>query len=278
MNKIGISLSLSREPNEELFKSYAASGIDAMEICLAKTMEEDYDSFSSLAKKYGITLWSHHLLWCDASPLDSEVRKQTIKTYSETIKKASDAGVGRFVIHSSGEGFENDVRQEKMLSAKETLNELAEVAAKCGSVICVENLPRICLGNNSAEIKELISVNDKLRVCFDTNHQLTESNSDFLRELKGKIANIHVSDYDFINERHWLPGEGKIDWQKLVSEIKESGYDGVWMYELSHLCPKTIIRDRDLTCDDFARNAKELFEGKPLTTFCTHKENLGMWG
>ena len=35
--------------------------------------------------------------------------------------------------------------------------------------------------------------------------------------------------------------------------------------------------DRFPSFDDFSRNAKELFEGKPFTIFSTHKENLGMW-
>ena len=56
----------------------------------------------------------------------------------------------------------------------------------------------------------------------------------------------------------------------LYNALQEIGYDGVWMYEISPKCPKTIIRDRDLTCADFARNAKEIFERKPLTVF-SHK-------
>jgi len=52
----------------------------------------------------------------------------------------------------------------------------------------------------------------------------------------------------------------------------------VWMYEIRFTCPSTIIRERDLTCDDFVKNAQELFENKSLTTISKHKESLGMWG
>ena len=74
-------------------------------------------------------------------------------------------------------------------------------------------------------------------------------------------------DYDYIDERHWLPGEGDIPWYDLYKTLLEVGYTGAWMYEISPKCPKTILRDRDLTCADFARNANEIFTGKPLTVF-----------
>ena len=64
---------------------------------------------------------------------------------------------------------------------------------------------------------------------------------------------------------------------QILKTLEEIKYDGVWMYEVSLPCPKTILRDRDLNYNDFSRNAKELFAGEPFTIFSKHKENLGMW-
>ena len=155
---------------------------------------------------------------------------------------------------------------EKAKAAK-TAEELLEIAKANGSVIAVEDLPRTCLGNNAAEIAELISVHPDLRVCFDTNHLLTEDAADFIRTIGKKIITTHISDYDFINERHWLPGEGQLDWQRILQAFNDINYDGVWLYELGFACPKTLIRERDLTCGDFARNAKEIFENSKITIF-----------
>ena len=80
--------------------------------------------------------------------------------------------------------------------------------------------------------------------------------------LSDKIITVHISDYDFINERQWLPGEGKVDWIKLLTALNEVGYNGVWLYEINLETPDTIIRDRNLTFDDFYNNAKTLFSGK----------------
>ncbi len=84
--------------------------------------------------------------------------------------------------------------------------------------------------------------------------------------------------YDRVNERHWLPGEGVIDWQELLDELKKINYSGVWLYEINLKCPDSIIRDRDLTPDDFVRNAKELFKGKAPTVFPRPVKKLGFWG
>ena len=79
-----------------------------------------------------------------------------------------------------------------------------------------------------------------------------------------------------LQERHWLPGEGKIAWPRVLDALRAVDYRGVWLYEIGFACPKTIFRDRPLTCADFARNAQELFAGKAPTVFSTPKPNLGM--
>ena len=81
-----------------------------------------------------------------------------------------------------------------------------------------------------------------------------------------------MSDYDFKDERHWLPGEGKIDWQTLYQDLKAVGFDGTWLYELNLSSTKTIDREKDLTAFDVKNNADEIFEGKKPTPHGVAKE------
>ena len=53
----------------------------------------------------------------------------------------------------------------------------------------------------------------------------------------------------------------------LAKKLKEVGYNGVWMYELGFDEPKTLKRVRALTCEDFATNARCIFEGKYPPSF-----------
>ena len=141
----------------------------------------------------------------------------------------------------------------------------------------MENLPRTCLGRDSRDIIELLGAHPDLVACFDTNHLLEEDPIEFINKVGDKIKTLHVSDYDLKNERHWLPGEGMLDWQSILKALEKIGYNNVWLYEIDLKAPNTIIRPRDLEYSDFYKNAKELFENKPLTIISTPVENLKKW-
>lgn len=132
-------------------------------------------------------------------------------------------------------------------------------------MLAVEDLPRTCPGRDSGEILFLLQAHPALRVCFDTNHLLRESPQDFIRRAGDKIVTTHVSDYDFKDEKHWLPGEGDVDRYALADAPADAGYGGVWLYELGFRAPRTVRRGRDLTPGDFVRNAKEIFSHSPIT-------------
>ncbi len=195
---------------------------------------------------------------------DKAVRDYTIKLLTENyIKPGADIGIKTAVIHPSAEPNDDSEREELLKIGADSLAILAESAAKCGMTIAVEDLPRTCLGNCSDDLKKLISLNDKLRVCFDTNHLLIEKNSDFVKAFGDKIVTLHVSDYDFLNERHWLPYEGKVDWIELVSALEDVGYCGPFMYEIGLKTPDSIIR-RNLTFADFVENYKACIEKRKI--------------
>ncbi|MBQ8812910.1 MAG: sugar phosphate isomerase/epimerase [Lachnospiraceae bacterium] len=200
----------------------------------------------------------------------------TISYFSELIKKGVDIGIDNFVIHPSGEPIEETESAERMECAKESLAELAEIAARSGATIAVEDLPRTCLGRNSAEILELISVHPALRVCFDTNHLLSEDIPIFIRNVGSKIITLHVSDYDFLNERHWLPGEGDINWSDVLAALQEVGYAGPWLYEVGYSSPATIER-RILSAQDFVDNAQMIFAGEKPEAIGLRKPDLKFW-
>jgi len=226
-------------------------------------------------------LWSYHLQFMpfeqvDVSAPDENLRLQSVARLGEQMRKAAAIGIDKFVIHPSGEPIEEDERAKHMAQAQKSLAALAAAADALGGVLCVEDLPRSCLGRDSSDVLQLLEADSRLRVCFDTNHLLTENPVDFCRAMGDKIATVHISDYDNINERHWLCGEGCIDWRALYDELSKR-YNGVWTYEIGAQCPSTLFRDRDLEPGDYVKNAKEVFAGQKPTRFSTPKPNLGMW-
>ena len=256
MFKVGLS-SCGKAVNEDLFKQYSDAKIEYMELSI-RPDSIDYESTKALAEKYGVKLWSFHLPFTPFSTIDisnPDLAEYSVEYFKGIIKNALPLGVKIFVIHPSGEPIADEQRPIRLDTAKQSLAKLGAFAEETGVTIAVEDLPRTCLGRNSAEILDLISVHPNLRVCFDTNHLLGENIEEFIKNVGDKIITTHVSDYDFIDERHWLPLEGKVDWKNLIASLKAVGYNGPWLYEIGFK-----YRDRVLNTHDFFENAHKLFK------------------
>ena len=268
--------------DEEMFKGYKDAGLLQMEVSVNKELSEalDFDKLLEWSKKYGVELYSFHLPFMPFNDIDisrPDIAEKSVEYLKGYIDKGTKIGIDKYIIHPSGEPIDESDRPSRMEIAKNSLNILAEYAFEKGAVICVENLPRTCLGRDSKDILELLGANEKLLACFDTNHLLAENPLDFIKAVGEKIVTLHVSDYDFKNERHWLPGEGEVDWQSIIKALGEINYCGSWLYEIDLTTPWTIKRPRNLTYSDFYKNAMELFENKELTKISTPVEGLKYW-
>lgn len=260
---IGLSTICGNDPlSEESFCQMEAAGVQALELSQAHYHDFDFAGVKARADAHHVDLWSLHLPFYGGpfNPADPDPgnRKFTREQDADIIARAAAVGISKFVIHPSTEPNAPETREDRIHYSMETLDLLAEYAATQGAVLAVENLPRSCLGNRAAELARIIQANDKLRVCFDFNHSLGEDNRAYIQLLGDKIITTHVSDYDFVDERHWLPGEGKLDWVEMITLMEQAHYQGVWMYELSFF-PYASIDRRVLTWQDFVDNARTIF-------------------
>ena len=258
--------------NEAHFAEYAAAGLGAFELSVDAEYYGllDIPAIVKAAQSQGITPWSFHLPYYylpDAviSVPDVQRRASAVRFQGEQIRRAADAGFSHIVIHPSSEPIKEDDRAAQFAAAKASIEELSLVAKHAGVTLAVENLPRTCLGNTSSELLALIADAEGAGVCFDMNHLLLESHADFLRAVGEHIVTVHVSDYDRVDERHWLPGEGVTDWGEVLALLDACGYQGPWMYELNRSGNKTISREKKITPAQMAQNAHELWHGLPIT-------------
>ena len=277
-----IGVSTPKFIDEEMFRLYKEASISQMEVSVNKEESEalNYENLLEWSKKYGVELYSFHLPFMPFNDIDisrPDIAEKSVEYLKGYIDNGTKIGIDKFIIHPSGEPIAESDRALRMEISKKSLSILADYAKERGAVICVENLPRTCLGRDSKDMLELLSANDKLVACFDTNHLLGEDPLEFIKAVGDKIVTLHVSDYDFKNERHWLPGEGLLNWKEILEAIKGLNYKGSWLYEISLGAPWTITRPRDLTYSDFYNNAQELFAGKELTRFSTPVDGLKHW-
>ena len=255
-------------PDEEAFRKLAEAGIHAVEISMEKWHLDqlDFAAVKSYADTYGIEIWSCHLPFypfeaLDPSAEDATLRENTLRYFEGVIAKGTSVGIKLYVVHPSGEPIAPDRRPVRKEHAKDSLSKLAAISETYGATIAVEDLPRSCLANTADELLEIVSADGRLKVCFDVNHLLQGSHEEFIEKLGDRIITLHISDYDFKDEKHWLPGEGDICWQSLYQGLLNVGYDGMWLYELGQTPPRHLHRDRNLTFSDYVDNAKTIFAG-----------------
>ncbi len=263
--------------SDETLGEMVAAGIEAVE------MGSTYDTVDTLdfkrqvqrAAAAGLKIWSVHLPFnpfdkIDPSAVDPQKRQGAQEYFKDIIRRAAEAGITKYVIHPSGEPISPDEREARLQAAEESVKILSDYAHSLGGTLCVENIPRTCLGNGIAEMKRLLDAGEHARMCFDVNHNLFDDNLALLEELGDRVVTLHISDYDRVDERHWLPGEGSTDWYALYAKLKEAGYNGVWNYELGREAPDEIVRPM-LEWSDYVENARAIFEGREIPKLYSRK-------
>ncbi len=260
------------EHTRENFAALRASGLSAIEISGLGVPSRvvDFKKIGQYAKEYDILLWSCHLPFRPVDVMniaipDKEINKKCFAVLCETVDKAADLGVDKFVLHPSTPLPEGADREECKKYSMDIMYDIAEYAHKRGAVIAVEDMVTSCLGSSVQELAQMISINDKLRVCFDVNHLLNNTHEEFFELLHDKIVTTHISDYNFVQEQHLCPGLGKIDWPKLYSMFQKYNYDGAWIFEFGLDGAGSRLLGRRLTFDEIYKAAKDISEGKQPT-------------
>ncbi len=264
--KRGASCCFGGQPTVENLPLYKSAGIEAVEISFpsVEALQQNEAIVDGIYKDYGIELWSIHLPFSrklDISIFDDEARNFIIETNLALIEEASKHGVKVAVLHPSSEPITDEDRPEGLRRSKEAIITLRKQCDKFGMTLAVENLPRTCLCNRSSEMIDLLK-DTGASIVFDTNHSLVEDNVEFLAALANsgiKIASLHISDFDGIDERHRLPGEGINKWNELFAILEKVGYSGPMMYEVPKK-PKTV--ENEYTYEMLKENQTKLANGE----------------
>ena len=233
----GISVKFDLYSHKD-FEAFKKAGVDAVEISPRFGNEDklNWAEIKAEAERTGMVLNSYHLPFSRQyaiADLDESQRQEVVANNIRLMRLAAAAGVRIMVLHPSTEPIADEARSLYMAQSQKSLREMAEVAEELGVVIAVEDLPRTCLGHDATEMKELLSADKRLRMCFDVNHLLRDNHKNMVDAVGDKIVTLHISDYNFEDECHFVPGVGHIDWKALVELLEKADYKGVFMYEVA---------------------------------------------
>ena len=187
----------------------------------------------------------------DFSEADEKKRLAAVRQTKEIFRQVDSANPFCYIVHGSFEPIGADERAARIEKMKLSM---AELVGATSAKVCLENLPRTCLANTAAELKAAADGVAGLNVCLDSNHFLKETPQAAARALGRRIKTLHISDYDFIDERHWLPLAGKINWNAFLCALESVGYDGAFNYEVGSASAKEIKENYEKLFSDY--NAK----------------------
>lgn len=242
--ELGISQALFGSLSKSEAASMISAGVRYFEVTMntfwrGYTSEECYSRARStkelIDKTSGLEVWSVHLPFSgslDISVTDDDARAANVQIMTEMIRLAGEFKPQKLVLHPSSEPIAEKDREARLRCAKESIGKLQMVAKEIGAELCIENLPRTCLGRTSDEMRYLIEDYPEVMVCFDSNHLLIETHESFFRNVGERIGTIHASDYDMTDERHWMPGKGVINWPSFLTSLIHYGYEGIFMTEV----------------------------------------------
>lgn len=230
-----------RERAELWMQAFRRSKIKAIELSFFPNVEPDSETtkihgeFARRLKREKIAeIASVHLPFMgggkswDMSLANEDARKDVSMRLQKLIRDNADLIPANVTMHSSMEPplEEHPARIECVCR---TIEELLPLAEEIGFSLNVEYLPRKCIGNCVAELENIINRFDPKHVnlCMDVNHVMDKYNElpDIISYLAPRIKTFHFNDYDGIDEKHWFPGQGVINWGAVMKAVRAIDHD-----------------------------------------------------
>lgn len=238
---LGVSLhTLDREQRIETAEILTGSAVKSVELWEPTfTKDEGHGrEMRRLLAVAGIEVRTVHANFgksLDLSSPDRAIRAAGIQSFSAALDLAARMEAKIVIVHPSSEPISDEERAGRMNEAKRSVETLAKKAGQAGHRIALELLPRTCLGHSAEELMSLLDGvdPDSAGVCLDTNHLMDgfASLPQVVRSLKAKLFALHCSDYDGVDEKHWPPLRGVIDWAAFLSALSAAGFTGPLHYE-----------------------------------------------
>ena len=239
---------------EHRVKAIRKAGFDSTSMWIDEDgqWETDPDSIPDLIRENGLFLEYAHApysrintLWDSgkAHDMEEELRKH--------IDYCSRHRIAILVIHLT-KGFRVKEANETGLGV---LGNIVRYAKDKNVLIAAEN-------TKQNQVLEMVfeSIEDRtLGLCFDTSHDNLYGDPKFslLEKYHDRLLCFHISDNDGLMDDHWLPRQGKVDWEAFATSVPKD-YKGILNLEV---LPKEKGMAEEAFLQDAYRVIREIERG-----------------
>lgn len=193
------------------------------------------EQLRSVCADAGIAPWSAHS-WV-ALPALPEKLDASLPSLKQTLRGAGALGARIMVVHADrfaqldSTEKAREFRREALAAA---LKELCPLAKQLGVTIAIENC------SDRADLEFLVETVRALHLPavgfnIDTGHAVLHGMrpEEAIRIMGSDLATTHLQDNFGKRDDHLPPGLGSIDWPPVIQAIREVGYKGTLMIEIS---------------------------------------------
>ena len=172
--------------------------------------------------------------WAYASPVEA-VRRRAAEKLLGWLEETRDCKCRLYTLHGSGEPVADSDRKASLAALRRTLDEILPFFVDIGACVNVELLPRSCIGRTPEELEAAVAdfPAENVGICFDVNHLCgaPERVPEYITRLAPRLKSLHLSDYDGIDECHWYPGLGILDWPAIMAAVNSVPQELLLIFE-----------------------------------------------
>jgi len=195
--------------------------------------------FTKVLARFGLTADSVHAPFngeaLDPSAADGAAREHAVSLMEDFVRFTADLGAEFLIVHAGRCIPDETERAQRFERAVVSMRRLAAFAEARGVRIALENLPEGFLPVTPGEVLALIEAvgHAAAGVCFDTGHAnlVWRSVPDYLEQVVPHVCTVHLHDNDGTSDAHLAPGEGDIDWPRVLGILRDAGFSGTFMLE-----------------------------------------------
>ena len=223
------------------------SGFDTIEVCFSPSHLDFHDQATVLRaaaeiKELHLEAYSLHAPFAphiDISSTDPTQRKESVREILRAAEAAAALNAHYFVIHPGPENPPPPRVEEELPHIQHVIDSLEQIARRCrelGPTCVIENkLPHLVFGNTAEILWILDGIKDaEVGACLDTGHAFLSGNMhDLIQKLRGRLKMIHAHDSGGTGDDHFPPGDGKIDWPRLLRGLVNIDFHGAFILEIA---------------------------------------------
>ncbi|MCF6176972.1 MAG: sugar phosphate isomerase/epimerase [Victivallaceae bacterium] len=229
----------------DLFPLIRKAGFRYLEVVDRTEFDDNVNILDDLreqSKEYGIEILNWHLIQYSPFQKSKEASRIAIDSMKYSMDKGSRIGAKNHVLH----WYQRFLDKSYDIMWRDIVDEWADHAKKLGIRLLMETVPDKASNQRYVSSSEIINfvrsyLPEVLAMCIDVNHSnLQEKLPNVVHKVKDRLISLHISDNDGHEEKHWLPGQGLIDFTSFFESLEAIKFDGMLVMEVKKWCNQEL--------------------------------------